>query len=135
MTEYPLKVAGKVGVIYLSGELRRESSDKIWSDISIAITQEVDAIVLSFLNVDALFSEGIRMLVAVRDKVEASGKIMHIADLPPDVRYTLKITNLLEFLNHEETTAEALLKYKELEKNLKDMDIKLPPPPPAAEAK
>jgi anti-anti-sigma factor len=129
-----IQQSGSVAVIFLEGELRRETSDLIWHAIEQTLNRRFEAVALSFSRVNALLSEGIRLLVASRDRVEQAGKTFHICDLPPEVRYTLKITNLLEFLNHMETTDDVLAKYSRPAGSLKPFEAPLPKSAPAAPA-
>jgi anti-anti-sigma factor len=108
-----IKRTGSIAILEPVGELRRESSEVLAEALDKALAlQGIDTVVISFKEVTALLSEGIRRLVTLRDQALKAKCRFHITDLPPDVRYTLKITNLLEFLNHVDVLNEIVEKKK-----------------------
>lgn len=114
--------AGSVGVIYPTGILQRDTMDEVCALAMDFMFTDIHILVISFRDVTALLSEGIRLLVNIHDKVESLKKVLHVCDLPKEVHYTLKITNLLQFLGHKDSLA-LLLKEKGIEETaLQDFD-------------
>lgn len=130
MSDLALQLSNTIAVITPDGELRRESSNALQSAVDQAIEHtEVQAVVISFREVTALMSEGIRLLVALHDRVQSVGKQFHITDLPHEVKYTLDITRLLDFLNHVETLDQVLHKYKTASSDLHQKAVVKKPRP------
>ena len=103
-----IKRAESMALVLPSGELRQGTTDEFIDAVTHASGLDVKTVVVSMREVTALLSEGIRSLVMLRDQVTDAGQTFYLTDLPVDVRYTLKITNLLEFLNHVDTAEEIL---------------------------
>lgn len=101
---------GAAATLIPTGDLHREESNQITQLFDQILASDATAIIVSFREVTALLSEGIRCLVTLRDKAAEAGKDFYITELPFEVRYTLKITNLLEFLNYVETPDQIKVK-------------------------
>lgn len=69
------------------------------------------AVVLSFERLRTLSSEGIRFLITLRDLITESGKEFRICEAGPEIYYSLKITNLLEFFQYKDRLNEILEDY------------------------
>lgn len=103
-----LKVSPEVAVLYLTGTVHRETADEVDAAFDRALSSEAKCIILSFQDVKALLSDGIRLLITLCDKAHQAGKTFHITDLPKEVRYALQITNLLNLLGHSGYTLNLL---------------------------
>lgn len=100
--------AGPVAVITPEGEVRREEEERLDHAVGLTLRDDIQVVIISFRHVTVLMSDGIRLLVALRDKACDAGKEFYITDLPKRVYYTLKISNLLGFLNHVDTLRNIL---------------------------
>ncbi len=103
-----VKQAGSVALVLPEGELRQDATQPLIDAVTDLLSGDTRVIVISMREVTALLSEGIRALVMLRDRVTAAEREFRLTDLPADVRYTLQVTNLLEFLHHVKT-ADAVL--------------------------
>lgn len=103
-----LKVSSQAAVLYLSGVVHRETADLVESAFNKALESGAPCIVVSFQDVKALLSDGIRLMIALCDRARHAGKGFHITDLPKEVRYALQITNLLTLLGHAGYTLNLL---------------------------
>lgn len=106
-----IKQAGPVAVISPTGELRRGAATFFSQALDLALDTDASVIVVSLEAVTAIMSEGIRSLVIGHDKAGKAGKRLYITDLSSSVNYALKITNLLDFLNHVETLDNILAEH------------------------
>lgn len=125
-----VKQAKDMAVLFLQGEIHRETSDELFRLVDEALGRGCKTVVFSFKDVAALLSEGIRCLVALQDHVSQKGKELVVTDLPKEVHYTLKITNLLEFLHYRESLDGILAASGLTQRDLKDPETLKPPPPP-----
>ncbi len=126
MTELPpvqVKRAGPLAVIIPAGTLGQDSTGPLAKTVSAVLKTDIKVVAISMQDVSSLLSEGIRTIVTLRDEAADNKKDFHVCDLPVEVRYTLKITNLLEFLNHVNSLSEILSRYKVTAKQLKTMKM------------
>ena len=103
-----VKQAGCIALVFPEGELRQDATQPLIDAVTALLSGDTRVIVISMREVTALLSEGIRALVMLRDRVAAAEREFRLTDLSADVRYTLQVTNLLEFLHHVKT-ADAVL--------------------------
>lgn len=108
MSSFNVMANDQAACITINQVLSRETGEAFDAALAKATALPAPAVLISFAEATALLSEGIRCLIAARDDVAGAEKKFYIVDLPPDIAYTLRITNLLEFLNHRETLADAL---------------------------
>ncbi len=106
-----IRRAGPVAVISPTGELRRGAATFFIQALDLALDTDASVIVVSLEAVTAIMSEGIRSLVIGHDKAGKAGKRFYLTDLSATVNYALKITNLLDFLNHTETLDSILAEH------------------------
>ncbi len=103
-----IKTSGEVGLLYLDGVVHRETADDITTLFNIIKNSKINTIIISFNDVKALLSDGIRLMVSLSDSARKAGKNFYITDLPKEVKYTLKITNLLELLGYAGSSLQLL---------------------------
>ncbi len=117
--------AQRVAVLFPSGTLHREGTETLLKIVDQVASKMASTVVVSFSEVTGLLSEGIRLLITIRDCVDESGKKFYITDLSHDMQYTLKITNLLEFLNHVKTLDEILESEETSRRELREIPIRM----------
>lgn len=111
-----IKSSGDFGILYLSGIVHRESADAIAQMFEQLKDAGARTIVISFNNVKALLSDGIRLMVSLADSARCENREFFITDLPKEVQYTLKITNLLPLLGYAGSSVN-LLKEKSIDES------------------
>ena len=118
-----VKRSGELTVVIPTGTLGQDSTGPLALAVAAVLKTDVKVVVVSMQDVSSLLSEGIRTTVTLRDDTVDSKKEFYICDLPVEVRYTLKITNLLEFLNHVDSLGDILKKYKITPQQLKPIEL------------
>lgn len=112
-----LKVSSQAAVLYLSGTVHRETADEVDAAFNTALDSGAPVVIVSFQDVKALLSDGIRLMIALCDRAHQNNREFFITDLPKEVRYALQITNLLTMLGHAGYTLN-LLKERQIDAQL-----------------
>jgi len=118
----------RLGVIYPAGVLQRESSQDFIAMFNAMLSSPVKVITVSFAEVKALLSDGIRTLIIMNDTARKQKKVFCITEMSKEVKYTLRITNILDLIPHCLAVNNVLTKM-----HIKAEDLTPFTPSPAAE--
>jgi anti-sigma B factor antagonist len=104
--EVNVKPRDKVTVVELVGDVDGRSAPQAQENI-LPLAHEDCRLVLDMSRVDYMSSAGLRVLLAVRRQVPASGKVV-LTGLSEQLRETMAITGFLDFFTVTETVDEAI---------------------------
>lgn len=104
-----IKSHGAVTIVFLDGNIHRESEDEIKEIAEMVLNDpQCKTVIISFKDVIALLSDGIRQIVVFSDLAARAKKEFHITELPKEVHYALQITNLLDMLGYKHSLKDVL---------------------------
>lgn len=106
-----LQRAGSVLILTPHESIHRANSGELTDAALHAAGNDVKAVVLSFERLRTLSSEGIRVLITLRDLITEAGKAFRVCEAGPEIYYTLKITNLCEFFQYKDRLDAILEEY------------------------
>jgi len=102
---------GPVALVELPAALSQKTLEAWDETLDLAGVPSLQAVIFSLRQIEKINSEGIRCLVLLHDEVMGADKAFHVAELRPDIRYALKIAEMLEFLSFVESLDDLLHRY------------------------
>ncbi len=94
------KRAGPILLVAFAGEVSQKDFEGWLQGLELPGQDDLTTVVASLRDARSLDSEGIRCLVLLRDHVAQNEKAFHVTELPPNIRYTLQVADLLDFLHY-----------------------------------
>jgi anti-sigma B factor antagonist len=108
-SQFPVRFpASGIAIIDIRGELKADSSDDLAGAYSLAATQRVTTIILSFRGLEYMNSSGIGLIVTLLVRARRNGQRVLATELSAHYRQIFEVTRLVEAINVFESEAEAL---------------------------
>lgn len=85
----------------IAGKLDRSTSPRFEADMTAAVDDSVDEIVLDLKDTVYISSAGLRVILSLERKMESVGGVMHIVNIPKMVMEVFVETGLTEILTLE----------------------------------